>query len=228
MTWVLTVDIDGTITENGNGIIHLGALSSLRSAAASGHRVIYVTGRSSIEAYILSIFGGTGDVAVGENGGCITHEASSHTMLGDITKCQQALKVLQSHISNIQQKPVFPRMTEVVLNRTFDIKEGQDVIRDADLDVKLSDSGYAYHINSTGIDKGRGVREIMSLYDISSENIIAIGDSVTDIPMFKEAGISVTVSNAVPDVKECADIVTSSPKGDGVVEALQILAPRMA
>lgn len=222
------VDIDGTITENGNGVIHLGALSSLRNAAASGHQVIYVTGRSSIEAYILSIFGGTGTIAVGENGGCITHEASSHIMLGDITKCQEALEILQSHIPHIQQKPVFPRMTEVVLNRTFDIQRGRRIIQDASIDVELSDSGFAYHINSMGIDKGRGVREIMSLYDISQDSIIAIGDSATDIPMFKEAKISVTMSNATPSVQQNADIITSSPKGDGVVEALQILAPRMA
>lgn len=228
MTWVLMVDIDGTITENGNGIIHLGALSSLRSAAASGHRVIYVTGRSSVEAYILSIFGGTGDVAVGENGGCITHEPSTHTMLGDINICRQALHTLQSHIRNVQQKLVFPRMTEVVLSRTFDINKGQEILDDAGIDVMLSDSGFAYHINSRGIDKGRGVREIMSMYDVSADDIIAIGDSTTDIPMFREAGISVTMSNASSSVQEAADIVTTSPKGDGVVDALQILAPRMA
>lgn len=228
MTWVLTVDIDGTITENGNGVIHLGALSSLRNAAASGHQVIYVTGRSSIEAYILSVFGGTGKIAVGENGGCITHEASSHIMLGDIAKCQQALGVLQSHISDVRQKPVFPRMTEVILERTFDIGEGQDTVRDSGLDVELSDSGFAYHINSAGIDKGRGVREIISQYGISSDNIIAIGDSTTDISMFKEAGTSVALANAAPDVQREADIVTSAPKGDGVIEALQMLAPRMA
>ena len=64
------VDIDGTITENGGGRIHLDALEALRRLTNMGHDVIYVTGRSSVEAYLLSVFGGTRKIAVGENGGC--------------------------------------------------------------------------------------------------------------------------------------------------------------
>ena len=66
------VDIDGTITENGRGRIHLDALSALRHLKNIGHNVIFVSGRSSVEGYLLSIFGGTTNIAVGENGGCIT------------------------------------------------------------------------------------------------------------------------------------------------------------
>ena len=52
------VDIDGTITLNGMGTIHLEALSRLRSLKDDGHNVVLVTGRSSVEGYLLSIFGG--------------------------------------------------------------------------------------------------------------------------------------------------------------------------
>ncbi|MDH5698077.1 MAG: HAD hydrolase family protein, partial [Nitrosopumilus sp.] len=62
------VDIDGTITENGGGRIHLDALDALRRLTSMGHDVIFVTGRSSIEGYLLSVFGGTTKIAVGENG----------------------------------------------------------------------------------------------------------------------------------------------------------------
>jgi hydroxymethylpyrimidine pyrophosphatase-like HAD family hydrolase len=61
------IDIDGTLTENGGGIIHLGSLSMLRTIEKLGYRVIFVTGRSSIEAYVLSVFAGTTKIAVGEN-----------------------------------------------------------------------------------------------------------------------------------------------------------------
>ena len=67
------VDIDGTITENGGGRIHLDALAALRQIKNRGHNVIFVTGRSSIEGFLLSVFGGTTKIAVGENGGCITN-----------------------------------------------------------------------------------------------------------------------------------------------------------
>ena len=69
---VFAIDIDGTLTENGNGTIYLPAVSKLRFLERLGFKVIFVTGRSSIEAYILSIFCGTTRVAVGENGGVIT------------------------------------------------------------------------------------------------------------------------------------------------------------
>jgi len=38
------VDIDGTITLNGMGTIHLEALSKLRSLKDDGHNVVFVTG----------------------------------------------------------------------------------------------------------------------------------------------------------------------------------------
>jgi hydroxymethylpyrimidine pyrophosphatase-like HAD family hydrolase len=59
------VDIDGTLTEDGCGMVHLAAFTSLRFLEYVGFKVIYVTGRSSIEAYLLAIFGGTTKVAIG-------------------------------------------------------------------------------------------------------------------------------------------------------------------
>ena len=48
---IFAVDIDGTITLNGMGTIHLGALSKLRALKEEGHFIIPVTGRSSVEGY---------------------------------------------------------------------------------------------------------------------------------------------------------------------------------
>ena len=45
-------------------------------------------------------------------------------------------------------------------------------------------------------------------YRIPIENIIAIGDNINDIPMIKEAGLGVAVGNAVPELKQVADLVT--------------------
>jgi len=82
------VDIDGTITMNGMGTIHLEALSKLRSLRDDGHNVILVTGRSSDEGYLLAIFGGLTHLAVGENGGCISFgDKIQHRMLGNKGEC---------------------------------------------------------------------------------------------------------------------------------------------
>ena len=220
------VDIDGTITENGGGRIHLDALFALRHLKNQGHNVIFVTGRSSVEGYLLSVFGGTTNIAVGENGGCITSEPKKHKLLGDIAKCQEAYDLIKSTISNVKEKPVFPRMTEIVLERTFDIEEAKKLVRENNLDVSLSDSQYAFHINSSGIDKGTGFREVMNMLSIDSDDVIAIGDSATDIPLFKTAKISIALGNAFDDVKQNATMTVQGNSGDGVVEALNILSAK--
>ena len=222
------VDIDGTITENGGGRIHLDALDALRRLTVMGHDVIFVTGRSSVEAFLLSIFGGTTKIAVGENGGCITLDTNDHTLLGDIKECENAFQIIKKNIDNVVEKPVFPRMTEVVLERTFDLDLARKVVSENNLNVELSDSQYAFHINSSGIDKGTGFSKIMEKFSIQSDDVIAIGDSATDIPLFKVAKTSVALGNASEKVKSEATMIVSANAGDGVLEALDKLAPKLS
>ena len=222
------VDIDGTITENGGGRIHLDALSALRQLTKMGHNVIFVTGRSSVEGFLLSVFGGTTKITVGENGGCITLDNNEHILLGDIDECKTAFKIISDEMENVTEKPVFPRMTEVVLERTFDLDAARKVLHDKEIDVELSDSQYAFHINSPGVDKGSGFGEIMKKLSISKEDVIAIGDSATDIPLFKVAKTSIALGNASDDVKSKATMVVSANSGDGVLEALDKLAPKLS
>ena len=222
------VDIDGTITENGGGRIHLDALDALRRLTVMGHDVIFVTGRSSVEGFLLSVFGGTTKITVGENGGCITLDTNDHILLGNIKECENAFQIIKKNIDNVKEKPVFPRMTEVVLERTFDLDLARKVVSENNLNVELSDSQYAFHINSSGIDKGTGFSKIMDKFSIHRDDVIAIGDSATDVPLFKVAKTSVALGNASEQVKSEATMVVSANAGDGVLEALDKLAPTLS
>jgi len=221
------VDIDGTITENGGGRIHLESLEALRRLTTMGHDVIFVTGRSSVEAYLLSVFGGTTKIAVGENGGCISTDSDEHILLGNLGECKKALEIIKDNIDNVQEKHVFPRLTEVVLERTFDLELARKLLAEKNISVELSDSQYAYHINSPGIDKGTGFKTIMEKLSISAEDVIAIGDSATDIPLFRVAKTSIALGNASDYVKSEATMVVTAHAGDGVLEALDKLAPTL-
>ena len=216
------VDIDGTITLNGKGSIHLEALARLRSLKDEGHNVILVTGRSSVEGYLLSIFGGLTHMAVGENGGCITYgDKIQHKMFGNKGECVHALATIQSRLDiEIKEKPVFPRMTEVVLERTFQIEEAKKIVDRENLNVILSDSGYGYHINSKGVNKGSGFLEAIKILDVDLNDVIAIGDSETDVPLFKIVENSIAVSNSTENLKKIAKIVTTKKSGEGVLEGL--------
>lgn len=221
------VDIDGTITENGIGRINLDALSALRHLTKIGHNVIFVSGRSSIEGYLLSVFGGTTHIAVGENGGCITTGPNEHKLLGNKKECIQAFELIKEKISNVVEKPVFPRMTEVVLERTFDIEAAKNLVSENNLSVNLSDSQYAFHINSAGIDKAYGFSQVMEMLSITQDDVIAIGDSATDIPLFKTAKTSIALGNSSDFVKSQASFSVSAKSGDGLIEALDKLAPKL-
>jgi phosphoglycolate phosphatase (TIGR01487 family) len=180
-----------------------------------------VTGRSSIEAYILSVFGGTTKVAVGENGGAITLGPQQHITFANREKCIKGYEVLKKNIGGVNLKPVFNRFTEVVLCRTFDITQGQKVLEENNLDLYLTDSQYAIHINEKGIDKAVGLKKALSILDIDPEYTVAIGDSETDIPMFNMCGYSIALNHAKENVKARAKYVVNGSQGDGAVEAIE-------
>jgi Cof subfamily protein (haloacid dehalogenase superfamily) len=60
--------------------------------------------------------------------------------------------------------------------------------------------------------------EIMAL---RPENVMAIGDDVSDIEMLEYAGIGVAMGNAPEAVKACADWVTTTIEKDGVATAVE-------
>ena len=218
---IFAVDIDGTITDNKGGRVDLDALAALRYLVKLGHKVIYVTGRSSIEAYVLSVFGGTTRIAVGENGGIITSAPNEHKLIGNKQECVKALEFLKTKIPDAVEKPVFPRITEVVLERNFDINLAKKIFTESNSDVQISDSMYAYHINSKGVNKANGFLEVMKMFSAKKEDVVAIGDSETDVPLFKIAGISVALGNATDEVKSQATISVAGHEGDGVIDALE-------
>jgi phosphoglycolate phosphatase (TIGR01487 family) len=218
------IDIDGTLTENGGGIIHLPAVQNLRTLEKLGYRIIYVTGRSSVEAYILSVFTGTTKIAVGENGGVVTISPTEHIILGNKAECINGYRMLSKKLENVKLKNVFDRMTEVVLERTFNIELGKQILQDTNMDVKLTDSKYSFHINNIGINKASGLAKALDILKIKPSETVTIGDSETDIPLFQFCAFSIALNHADEDVKSKANYVVSQNSGKGLVEALDYIA----
>ncbi len=217
---ILAIDIDGTLTENGGGEVSLEALSMLRNLVRLSYKVVFVTGRSSIEGYILAVFGGLTKVAVGENGGAITTAPSEHTLLADKSHSVKAFEILSKSLDNVKLKNVFPRLTEVVLERTFDIKEGEKVLQEYNLPVILTDSMYAYHLNYKDINKAIGFKKVLDMFNIK-DGTLAIGDSETDLSLFDLCNYSIALGNASNKVKKHADYITKYGEGKGLVEAIE-------
>ena len=220
---VFAIDIDGTLTENGGGMIYLPAIDSLRYLERLGYKIIYVTGRSSVEAYILAVYGGTTKIAVGENGGALTLSPQEHILLADKEKCMKGYEILKKNIEGVKVKPVFNRLTEIVLLRTFDIEEGQKILDEHNLDLYLSDSRYAFHINERGVNKATGFKRVLDILALAPAEAVAIGDSQTDIPLFDLCGYSVALNHAENHVKKRARHVVSGKEGEGVIDAIEYI-----
>lgn len=217
------IDIDGTLTLNGNGALNLDALAKLRYLVKLGYKVIFVTGRSSIEAYTLSVFAGTTQIAIGENGGVITTSPAEHELLANKENCLKGFDLLSKNINGVRQKPVFPRMTEIVLEREFDINVGNKIFRENDMDLTIVDSNYAFHINEVKINKGLGLAFLLKKLKMDFDEVVAIGDSETDIPMFKQSKFSVTFESSEENVRRSATHLVGGTKGEGLINAIDLI-----
>lgn len=52
--------------------------------------------------------------------------------------------------------------------------------------------------------------------EVGAERIVCFGDNINDLPMMAEADLAVAVSNALPEVREAADIVIGPNTSDAV------------
>jgi Cof subfamily protein (haloacid dehalogenase superfamily) len=58
-------------------------------------------------------------------------------------------------------------------------------------------------------------------FQISSENVLAVGDSRNDVPMLQWSGIGVAMANALPEVRQAVPYVTADNVSDGVAQAIE-------
>ena len=75
--------------------------------------------------------------------------------------------------------------------------------------------------SSAHASKGNGLCRLMEVLKIPKEAVLAIGDNGNDVSMFHEAGISVAVGNALPEVQAEADYVCGTNDEDGPARFLE-------
>ncbi len=66
-------------------------------------------------------------------------------------------------------------------------------------------------------DKLSVFEELLERIGLSPDKVAYIGDDLTDLPVIRYAGFGVAVANAVDEVKQYADYVTTRPGGSGAV-----------
>jgi phosphoglycolate phosphatase (TIGR01487 family) len=188
--------------------------------------VVLTTGNTHCFTRTISILLGTPRVFVAENGGVVSHSENDMEILADLKVCEEAYQELIKVFPLQRYNSSRYRFTDIALQRNFDVDAATRYIREHGLPVDILDTTYAVHIKDKRVDKGTGLQRIAKRMGIGLDEFAAVGDSSSDIPMFKIAGFRASVNNADPDLKALSDYVAKATYGHGFAEIVGYMNKR--
>ncbi len=157
---------------------------------------------------------------IAENGG-VVHYKKEIRYLADRKRCDEAFEMLKKHLP---VKKLFTdrwRRAEVAMEVDVGLEEVRRLL--SGYNLRAETTGFAIHIFEPNMSKFNGLKVACEMLGIDVEHIAAFGDSENDMEMVKNCGLGIVPSNAIPELKACADFVASSSNGEGLVEGLRWL-----
>lgn len=218
----LTVDIDGTLTDDTRAVDPR-VFPVLQSWP---HTLVVATGKAMPYPVALCEFLGIEPRVIAENGGVVIPGRDSEILyLADpdaaeavATEYQKRGHELGWGKANLVNRW---RETELAVSRQSPLEPLEELATEYGLTVV--DTGYAYHVHSSEVDKGIGIQRMATELGVEADEFAFIGDSPNDTPGFDLVGTAITVGNAPETVKQRADHVTSASYGGGFLEAVEWL-----
>ena len=209
----LATDYDGTIAHD--GVVDEATISALERLKQTGRRLVMVTGRElpDLERACprLDLF----DRVVAENGALLYKPA---------TKAQRPLgpPPPEAFVAHLRALGLEPLSVGRVIVATWEPNEAAvlDAIRTLGLDLQIIFNKGAVMVLPNGINKASGLGAALEDLGLSAHNVVATGDAENDLAFMRTCGCAIAVGNALPAVKEAADVVTAASRGQGVVEAI--------
>ncbi len=86
------------------------------------------------------------------------------------------------------------------------IRDEAEVVFSSDILLEFSD---------VGVDKGSGTSRLCKLLGVDPSDTVAVGDQENDLALLRFAGLSCAMKNAVPCLKEAADMITEEDNDHG-------------
>jgi Cof subfamily protein (haloacid dehalogenase superfamily) len=100
------------------------------------------------------------------------------------------------------------------------LRANLDRLFEGQLHMVLSDPSFL-EVNHKDTNKWESLKTIGDLYGIEADEIMAVGDSLNDLEMVRDAGWGVAMGNAMEEVKRAARFVTETNDGDGAAKAIE-------
>jgi hydroxymethylpyrimidine pyrophosphatase-like HAD family hydrolase len=209
---ILAFDFDGTLAADGS--VPPALQKALASVRAAGFTLFLVTGRrhGSVE---LGLVGDLFDGIVWENGAVLCHSGAREVFLpfGHLDAgLAEALKVAGVPVERGSAILSTWRPHEEAVWRVLSAWGGDPVV------VHNKD---ALMILPPGASKGSGLERLLGICGLSRRNLVSFGDAENDLPLLRLGELGVAVADAVPALQAVADLVTTQPGPDGVLEALE-------
>jgi HAD superfamily hydrolase (TIGR01484 family) len=210
---ILATDYDGTLAEHGH--VDDATWASIERLKSTGRKILLVTGRELDELLGVCPRIDLFDLVVVENGALLYRPSD---------RSETALASRPSHdfIEMLRRKGVGPISVGRAIVATWEPHRWtiEETIREMGLDLRVIPNKSALMILPPGINKASGLVAALGEMGFRPEDAIAIGDAENDLAMLEACGWGVAVANALPTVKERADLVTQNARGAGVVELI--------
>lgn len=76
-------------------------------------------------------------------------------------------------------------------------------------------------VSAINTGKAQAISHLCKELGITTNQVMAIGDSLNDVMLLQQAGLSVAMENGEDEVKQAADFITLSNEADGVAYAIK-------
>lgn len=209
----LATDYDGTIAHD--GVVDTATLAGMERLLASGRKLIMVTGRELDQLQQtfdhLELF----EWVVAENGALLYRPSSKETILLNDPPSDK-------FIATLKERGVGPISVGGVIVATWEPHEKVvlETIRDLGLELHVIFNKGAVMVLPSNVNKSTGLAAALERMGLSAHNVVGVGDAENDHSFLSMCECSAAVANALPAVKQTADIVLRSDHGAGVVELM--------
>ena len=212
----LATDYDGTLASHGR--VEPETIDALRRLAATGRRLILVTGRRVDD--LIDVFPEVAifDRVVAENGPLVYRPQSRET------------RVLvepppPAFVEELQRRGVQPLTAGQVFVATEQPNERVvlDVISEMGLDLQVILNKGSVMVLPASVDKATGLSAALEELGISRQDVVGIGDAENDEAFLAMCGLGVAVANALDSIKARAGQLTRGENDAGVREIIESL-----
>ena len=212
----LATDYDGTLAEQGT--VRPATVAALERLQKSGRRLILVTGRELQD--LKSVFDRLDvfDAVVAENGALLYQpQTREEAVLAEPPPPELAEKLREAGAT-----PLGVGRVIVATREPYEIAALQ-AVHELGLEWQLIFNKGAVMLLPSGVNKHTGLLAALDLLGLSMRNTVAVGDAENDHAMLAASECGVAVANALPSLKEHADLVTRGARGYGVEELIERL-----